>query len=101
VPPEYIGQEVWVRWDSREVRIFNQRWEQIHLHAQLQPGQFDKVLGLSGGTGPLERQLAYWLQRAHELGTPHDARQCSTTGGLAQNFTIRFYGGMIQFSACG
>jgi transposase len=70
VPPEYIGQVVWVRWDSREVRVFNQRWEQIQLHAHLQPGQFDKVLGLGGGDGPLERQLDYWLKRAQELGAP-------------------------------
>jgi transposase len=70
VPPEYIGQQVWVRWDSREVRVFNQRWEQLRLHARLQPGQFDKVLGLGGGHGPLERQLDYWLKRAEELGPP-------------------------------
>lgn len=70
VPPEYIGREVWVRWDGREVRIFNPRWEQIVLHARLQPGQFDKTLGLGGGHGPLEQQLDYWLQRAHELGEP-------------------------------
>ncbi|MBU6398908.1 MAG: hypothetical protein KGS61_01190 [Verrucomicrobia bacterium] len=70
VPPEYIGQQVWVRWDSREVRIFNPRWEQIKLHAHLQPGQFDKVLGLGGGHGPLERQQDYWLKRAEELGQP-------------------------------
>jgi transposase len=70
VPPEYIGQEVWARWNSHEVRIFNQRWEQIRLHARLQPGQFDKVLGLGGGEGPLERQRDYWLKRAHELGAP-------------------------------
>jgi len=70
VPPEYIGQQVWVRWDSREVRIFNQRWEQIKLNAHLPPGQFDKVLGLGGGNGPLERQLDYWLKRAEELGQP-------------------------------
>ena len=70
VPPEYIGQEVWARWDSREVRIFNQRWEQIRLHAHLPPGQFDQVLGLGGGTGPLERQVDYWLKRAEELGQP-------------------------------
>jgi transposase len=70
VPPEYIGQPVWVRWDSREVRIFNQRWEQIKLHAHLAPGQFDQVLGLGGGQGPLERQLDYWLKRAEELGQP-------------------------------
>jgi transposase len=70
VPPEYIGQAVWVRWDSREVRIFNQRWDQIKLHAHLPPGQFDRVLGLGGGHGPLERQVAYWLGRAQELGAP-------------------------------
>ena len=70
VPPEYIGQLVWVRWDGREVRVFNPRWEQIKLHVHLQPGQFDKVLGVGGGHGPLERQLDYWLQRAQELGAP-------------------------------
>jgi transposase len=70
VPPEHIGQQVWVRWDSRQVRIFNARWEQIKLHAHLQPGQFDKVLGLGGGVGRLEQQIAYWLKRAHELGAP-------------------------------
>ena len=70
VPPEYIGQVVWVRWDRREVRVFNQRWEQIKLHTHLSPGQFDKVLGLGGGDGPLERQLDYWLKRAAELGAP-------------------------------
>jgi transposase len=70
VPPEYIGQEVWVRWDGREVRIFNPRWDQIKLHAHLPPGKFDKVLGLGGGEGPLERQVDYWLKRAQELGAP-------------------------------
>ena len=70
VPPEYIGQLVWVRWDGREVRVFNQRWEQIKLHTHLSPGQFDKVLGVGGGDGPLERQLDYWLKRAAELGAP-------------------------------
>ncbi len=41
VPPEYISQVVWVCWDRHEVRVFNQRWEQIKLHAHLSPGQFD------------------------------------------------------------
>jgi transposase len=70
VPPEYIGQRVWVRWDRREVRVFNPRWEQIKLHSHLDPGQFDKVLGLGGGHGPLQQQLDYWLGRAEELGSP-------------------------------
>ena len=70
VPPEYISACVWARWDSREVRIFNQRWEQIALLSRLPPGKFSKCLGLGGGDGPLERQLAYWLKRAQELGGP-------------------------------
>jgi hypothetical protein len=39
-PPEYMGRQVWVRWDGRVVRIFNHRMEQIAVHAQHQPGQF-------------------------------------------------------------
>lgn len=40
VPPEYMGRQVWVRWDGRMVRVFNNRMEQIAIHAQRQPGQF-------------------------------------------------------------
>jgi transposase len=39
-PPEYMGRQVWVRWDGRMVRIFNHRMAQIAVHAQRQPGQF-------------------------------------------------------------
>jgi len=69
-PPEYIGQEVWVRWDLREVRIFNQRWEQLQIHRRLEPGRFSKVLGIGGGQGTLQSNLDYWLGRAAQLGTP-------------------------------
>jgi transposase len=68
VPPEYIGQQVWARWDQREVRIFNQRWEQIQLHRRLEPGRFSKVLGIGGGEGKLQNNLDYWQHRASELG---------------------------------
>jgi transposase len=40
VPPEYLGREVWVRWDGRLVRIFNERMQQIALHAQQERGRF-------------------------------------------------------------
>src|SRR5882724_4196487 len=69
VPPEYIAQRVWVRWDQREVRIFNERWEQVQIHRRLEPGQFSKVLGIGGGQGSLQANLAYWLRRASELGS--------------------------------
>ncbi|HEX2697333.1 MAG TPA: IS21 family transposase [Anaerolineales bacterium] len=69
VPPEYIGRPVWVRWDAREVRLFNQRWEQIQLHRRLEPGRFSKVLGIGGGAGRLQSNLDYWLKRAGNLGS--------------------------------
>jgi transposase len=68
-PPEYIGQQIWARWDQREVRLFNQRWEQIQIHRRLEPGQFSKVLGIGGGQGTLKANLDYWLQRASVMGT--------------------------------
>jgi hypothetical protein len=40
VPPEYVGRRVWVRWESRLVRIYNQRREQIALHTRSEPGRF-------------------------------------------------------------
>ena len=41
VPPEYLGREVWVRWDSRLVRVFNSRFEQIAVHSRVEPGRFN------------------------------------------------------------
>src|SRR5437899_4821751 len=80
VPPEYIGQQVWVRWDQREVRVFNGRWEQIQIHRRLEPGRYSQVLGIGGGQGTLQANLDYWLRRGSELGSP-----CATWAqGLVQ-----------------
>ncbi len=40
VPPEYLGRVVWVRWDSRLVRIFSERMQLIATHAKKEPGAF-------------------------------------------------------------
>lgn len=73
VPPEYLRREVWVRFDSREVRIFIQDKDgslrQIQLHRRLQPGQFTHARGIGGGQGSLQANLDYWLQRACNLGS--------------------------------
>lgn len=70
VPAEYISRNVWVRWDNRCVRIFNDRWEQLVMHAKLEPGKFTEVRGIGGGRGTLEQNLSYWRKRAGELGQP-------------------------------
>jgi len=72
VPPEYLRQEVWVRYDSREVRIFTKNVDgslrQIQVHRRLEPGKFTNARGIGGGLGSLQANLDYWLKRASELG---------------------------------
>jgi Mu transposase, C-terminal domain len=40
VPPEYLGRTLWVRWDSRLVRILGQQLEPIAVHIKQEPGRF-------------------------------------------------------------
>jgi transposase len=72
VPVEYLRRDVWVRYDSREVRIFAQQKDgalkQIQVHRRLEPGQFTNPRGIGGGHGTLQANLHYWLSRASELG---------------------------------
>src|SRR5439155_893385 len=72
VPPEYLRQDVWVRYDSREVRIFTKNpdgsLKQIQVHRRLEPGKFTNAPGIGGGQGSLQANLDYWLRRASELG---------------------------------
>ncbi len=72
VPPEYLRRDVWVRFDSREVRIFIQdkvgALKQIQIHRRLQPGQFTNARGIGGGQGSLQANMDYWLKRACNLG---------------------------------
>jgi hypothetical protein len=35
---------VWVRWDSRVVRILNLRGEQVQIHTRREPGKFSRAL---------------------------------------------------------
>jgi transposase len=41
VPPEYLGRRLWVRWDSRVVRVYNGKMEQIAMHSKVEPGRFE------------------------------------------------------------
>ena len=70
VPPEYVGRKVWARWESRLVRIFNQRMEQIALHARQQPGRFstDPLHIHSRKRAALENGADWLLDRARLIG---------------------------------
>ncbi|MCI0355177.1 MAG: IS21 family transposase, partial [Acidobacteria bacterium] len=70
VPPEYLGNTVWARWDMRVVRVFNHRWEQIAMHVRREAGRYS-TLGehihprkISG----LERGAEYLLDKVRRIG---------------------------------
>jgi transposase len=67
-PPEYIGRQVWVRWDSRCVRIFSERMEQVQIHTRIEPGKFSRCLGAGGFSAPVRSSCKYWVNRAAVLG---------------------------------
>lgn len=68
VPPEYIGCNVWVRWDGHLVRLFNSRMESIGVLARKQPGQFSSCLGARGRSTTIERSVDYWQARVGKMG---------------------------------
>jgi hypothetical protein len=69
-PPEYVGRKIWVRAESRLVRLYNQRREQIGVHARIEAGRF--------ATNPdhihphkraeIEQGAEYLLGRCQRLG---------------------------------
>jgi hypothetical protein len=71
VAPEYVGQTVWVRWDGRLVRIFNERFVQITLHAQQMPGKFSTHSQhiVTEKINAVERGAEYLLGKVRRFGT--------------------------------
>jgi transposase len=70
VPPEYLGREVWVRGESRVIRILNHRQEVVAAHARVEPGRFattDAHIHAHKRSG-VERGAAYWLDRCRLIG---------------------------------
>lgn len=75
VPPEYLGREVWVRGESRVIRILNHRQETVAAHARVEPGRFattDAHIHSHKRSG-IERGAAYWIDRCRLIG-PNTAR---------------------------
>lgn len=69
VPEEYIGRQVWVRYDGRLVRVFNLQMELLKTHARLEPGQFSPSQTDSRGRhSGVERTAEYWCARAGQVG---------------------------------
>jgi transposase len=69
-PPEYVGRQVWVRQETRLLRIYNTRREQIALHALAEPGKFttDPKHLHSRKRHIIERGADYLLERCRLIG---------------------------------
>lgn len=69
-PPEYVGRQVWVRQETRLLRLYNTRREQIALHALAEPGKFttDPAHLHSRKRHIIERGADYLLDRCRRLG---------------------------------
>jgi transposase len=70
VPPEYLARRVWVRWDGRLVRIFNDRLELIATHVQQEPGRFSTQSRhiVSEKISGVERGAAWLLSQTQRIG---------------------------------
>lgn len=70
VPEEYIQRDVWVRWDGRTVRIFNERFEQVKVHPAVEKGVFsysDQTTSRGRQSGVM-RSAAWLVQKAIRIG---------------------------------
>lgn len=70
VPEEYICRDVWVRWDGRTIRVFNDRMEQVAFHAQADKGRFSysEQTTSRGRLLGVERSSAWLVQKAIKIG---------------------------------
>jgi transposase len=100
VPPEYVGRKVWARWESRLVRIFNPRMEQIALHAREQPGRFrtDPTHIDSRKRAAIENGMDWLLDRARLIGQ-HSGAWAETMIKNRGPQGIRVLQGFLQLAA--
>lgn len=68
VPAQYIGKQVWARWDSRMVRVFDAKMQPVTSHPRLEKGSYTHVLGVSGCRGSVEQSVGYFRNKVISMG---------------------------------
>ncbi len=69
-PPEYVGREIWARWDGRTGRLLNNDLEQIAFYVQGEKGTFNTNRDhiASEKINSVERGAAYLLRKIEAIG---------------------------------
>lgn len=67
-PPEFLGQYLWVRYDSRTVRIFDRQMNQVAMHSRKERGHYstNKLHIPNEKVNAGERGTGYLLKKIHE-----------------------------------
>jgi hypothetical protein len=68
VPAQYIGKQVWARWDSTMVRVFDAKMQPITSHTRLEKGRYTRVLGVGGCRGTVEQSVGYFRNKVISMG---------------------------------
>ena len=99
VPPEYLGREVWVRGESRVVRILNHRREVIAMHARAEPGRFATAEAHihSHKRSGVERGAEYWLDRCRLIG-PHSGAWADAFFSKRGVYAVRALQGLVSLA---
>jgi hypothetical protein len=99
MPPEYLGRRVWVRWDGRLVRIFNERLEQVTVHVQQEPGRFSTQSQhlAAEKISTVERGATWLLGQVRRLG-PESTRWAESVIAVRGVEGVRVLQGLLSLT---
>lgn len=101
VPPEFVGRRMWVRWDSRTVRIFDEKMTQVAMHVRLEPGGFSHCLGARGARrNSAHHTSLWWIDRAALFG-PSAEKWAVAVAKNRPEHCIRVLQGLISLNRGG
>lgn len=81
VPPEYLGREVWVRGESRLIRVYTLKMASIAVHTRAEPGRSTSE---AAHIHPLKRRIA-------DHGVAHLVARCQELGPCAGAWAEAMY----------
>jgi transposase len=102
VPPEYLARQVWVRWDGRLVRIFNDRMQPIAVHTRQEPGRFSTPSQFiaTEKISSVERGAAWLLDRVTTRLGPHSAAWAQAMIQARGVEGVRVLQGLLSLAGC-
>lgn len=97
VPPEYLGCDVWVRWDSRILRVLDLKMNLIATHVTAEPGKFstDQKHIHSRKFNTIENGIAYFLKKIQHIG-PSSAHWAEAVVAQRGIEAVRTFQGLLS-----